>query len=144
MLVYFHKSFLMEGKTHFKERKHFWNKAELVEHTIYLTTGVWGICDESEVEAEVERLTKENLKTSGWGYHFKGWHRIVPYLEACDIAKKLKWDKDYHIPTNEVRTEPVNEWPMEKILKELNGKQFAKFCRDNNIPAEGVCKCHGN
>ena len=141
MLVYFHKRFLMEGTTHFKVRKHFWQKPEFVKHNIYCTTGIWGICDESEVEAEVERLTKENFKTSGWGYRFHGWHRVVPYIEACDLARTLKWDDDYSIPTNEVRTEPINDWPMEKILKELNGKQFAQFCRENNVPMEGVCKC---
>lgn len=134
MLVYFHKSFLMEGATYFKERKHFWQKPELVKHNIYCNTGVWGICDEGELEAEVERRTREQLKSGGWGYKFQGWHRVVSYLEACDLAKVLKWDKDYPIPTNEVRTEPVNEWPMEKILKELNGKQFAQFCRENEIP----------
>ena len=143
MLVYFHKDFLMEGMTHFKKRKHLFAKAELIKHNIYVTTGVWGICDESEVEAEVERLTQEQLKSGGWGYNFECWHRVVPYLEACDLAKKLNWDPDYHIPTNELKTEPINEWPMEKIIKELNGKQFAQFCRENGIPAEGVCKCHG-
>ena len=143
MLVYFHKSFLMEGTTHFKERKHFWHKPELVKHTIYLTTGIWGICDEGELEAEVERLTQKQLKSGGWGINFDCWHRVVPYLEACDLAKKLKWDPDHPIPTNEIKTEYINEWPMEKIIKELNGKQFAQFCKENNIPAEGVCKCNG-
>ena len=33
--------------------------------------------------------------------------------------------------------------PMEKILKELTGKQFAQFSRENRVPAEGVCRCHG-
>ena len=143
MLVYFHKRFLMEGTTHFKERKHFWNKPEFVKHNIYCTTWVNGICDESEVEAEVERLTQKQLKSGGWGYNFDCWHRVVPYLEACDIAKAQKWDPDHPIPKNELKTEPINEWPMEKIIKELTGKQFAQFCRENNIPAEGVCKCNG-
>lgn len=136
MLVYFHKGFLMEGTTHFKKRKHLFAKAELVKHTIYLTTGVHGICNESEIEAEVERLTQKQLKSGGWGYNFECWHRVVPYLEACDLAKKLKWDPDYPIPTNEVKTEPINEWPMEKIIKELNGKQFAQFCRENDMPVK--------
>ena len=143
MLVYFHKSFLLEGTTHFKERKHFWQKPELVKHTIYLTTGIHGICDDSELESEVERLTQKQLKSGGWGVNFDCWHRVVPYLEACDIAKVQKWDKDYTIPKNELKTEPINEWPMEKILKELTGKQFAQFCRENRVPAEGVCRCHG-
>ena len=59
MLVYFHKGFLMEGKTTFKKRKHFWSKPEFVTQNIYCTTGIHGICDESELDAEVEKLTKD-------------------------------------------------------------------------------------
>ena len=134
MLIYFHKSFLMEGSNTAKKKKHFWSRPEEVKQNIYCTTGVWGICDDSEVEAEVERLTKEKLSSGGWGYKFEGWHRVVPYLEACDLAKKLKWDSDYRIPTNEIKTEPVNQWPMEKIIHELTGVQFAQFCRENEVP----------
>ena len=133
MLVYFHKSFLMEGTATFETKKYLWSHPEYTTQNIYCAAGVWGICDDSELDAEVEKHVKAELKTGGWGYKFHGWHRVVPYLEACDLAKELKWDQDYHIPTNEVRTEPVNEWPMEKIIKELNGKQFAQFCRENNI-----------
>ena len=138
MLIYFHKSFLMEGTTFFKERKHFWNRSELVKHNIYCTTGISGICDDSALDAEIERLTQEELKSGGWGYNFDCWHRVVPYLEAKELAKALKWDKDYPIPENEVRIEHVNEWPMEKIIHALNGKQFAQFCKENNIPLNGV------
>ena len=136
MLVYFHKGFLMEGTNSKKVKKHFWSKPEFIKQTIYCTTGINGVCDDSELEAEVERLTKKELDSDGWGYKFDRWHRVVPYLESLEIAKRDKWEADYPIPKNEIKTEPVDEWPMEKIIKELTGKQFAQFCRENNIPMQ--------
>lgn len=62
----------------------------------------------------------------------------MPYTEACDIAKRLKWDPDHPIPKNEVIVEAINEWPMEKILQRLTGKQFAQFCRENDVALKGV------
>ena len=64
MLVQFTKGFTMEGETGFKERKHFWSKATEVRYKIYINTWVNGICDESEVEAEIERISNLYVKIS--------------------------------------------------------------------------------
>lgn len=66
MLVSFHKGFMMEGEATFKESLG-WFRKEKVRHKIYSYTGISGICDESELEAEVERLTNKQLASSGWG-----------------------------------------------------------------------------
>jgi hypothetical protein len=137
MLICFSKSFTMEGETIFKERKHFWNKAEKVKHKIYCNTFVSGICDESELDAEIERKTQEQLKTSGWGINFAGWHRVVPYEEMLEIYKEKGWDID-GLHDGKVRTEYVNQWKMDKILKTLNGEQFAKLCREINLDPNKV------
>ena len=137
MLVYFHKGFLMEGTNYKKVKKHFWSKHEFIKQTIYCTTGISGICDDSELEAEVERLTKKELDSGGWGYKFDCWHRIVPYLESLEIAKQEKWVADYEIPTNELTTETLDNWTVEKAAKTLNGKQFAQYCRDYGIVLKG-------
>ena len=137
MLVYFHKGFLMEGTNYKKVKKHFWSKPEFIKQTIYCTTGISGICDDSELDTEVERLTKKELDSSGWGYKFDCWHRIVPYLESLEIAKRDKWEADYHIPKNELTTKTLDNWSVEKAAKELNGKQFAQYCRDYGIVLKG-------
>ena len=133
MLVYFHKGFIMEGTNCKKVKKHFWSKPEFVKQKIYCTTGISGVCDDSELDTEVERLTKEQLATSGWGYRFDCWNRVVPYLESLEIAKLNNWEADYHIPANELTVKTLDDWTVEKAAKELNGKQFAQYCRDYGI-----------
>ena len=81
MLVSFHKGFMMEGEATFKESFGWFRKAK-VRHKIYSYTGISGICDESELDAEVERLTNKQLASSGWGEDFSGWQRVVPYDES--------------------------------------------------------------
>lgn len=137
MLVQFHKGFLMEGANTIKIKEHFWSKPQEMRQTIYCTTGIGGICDESEVETEVERLTKERLDSSGWGYKFDRWYRVVPYLESLEIAKELEWEDDYHIPKNELTIKTLDDWTVEKAAKTLNGKQFAQYCRDYGIVIKG-------
>lgn len=137
MLICFSKGFTMEGETGFKERKHFWNKAEEVRHKIYCNTFVSGICDESELDTEIERKTQEQLKTSGWGINFTGWHRVVPYEEMFEIYKEKGWDID-GLHDGKVRTEYVNQWKMDKILKTLTGEQFAQLCREIDLDPNKV------
>ena len=133
MLVCFGKGFTMEGECTEKYRKHFWSKPIEVREKIYLNTGISGICDEADLEAEVERLTKERLNnSSGWGKDFSGWQRVVPYDEAISIAKNIGWSLDA-VPTNFLRITYLDDWTMDKVLKTLTGKQFAQFCKDNKI-----------
>ena len=135
MLVSFYKGFMLEGETTLpRKKKHPWSKPELYRTKIHTLTGVSGICDESEVESEIERLTKERImKGSGWGKDFSGWQRVVPYEEYLEIKEKKNWDNRY-LPTYNVNIEYIHTWKMEKILKELDGTQFAQFCRDMEIP----------
>ena len=88
MLVSYHKGFVMEGEASFKERKHFWSKPELVRRKIYSTTGVYGICDDSELDAVVEDKIQRRLKSSGWGTNFSGWQRVLTFDEVWIWFKK--------------------------------------------------------
>ena len=133
MLVYFHRGFIMEGEATFKERKHFWSKPEKVRRKIHCKTGIYGICDDSELEQAVEKHTQEQLKSSGWGEDFSGWQRLLTYEEGVDLAKREKWETDFTIPKNEVTTKTLDNWTVSKAAKELNGKQFAQYCRDYGI-----------
>jgi hypothetical protein len=132
VLVQFTKGFILEGENTFTKRERPWSKPQDIRHKIYLRTFVSGICDEAEVDHEVERLTQEQLKTGGWGREFSGWQRVVPLDEMREIAKELKWEAD-DLPTYKVRVEYINKWKMQKILDTLTGEQFAQFCRDHSL-----------
>jgi hypothetical protein len=137
MLVSFHKGFIMEGENTITERKHFWSKPVSKRHKIYCTTGVYGICDDSELEAELERQIQEHLKCSGWGKDFSGWQRVLTYEESLKVSEREGWGTmytDHYIPTTEVTIKNLDDWTVAKAAKELNGKQFAQYCRDYGIP----------
>lgn len=137
MLVSYHKGFIMEGEASFKERKHFWSKPKLVRRKIYSTTGVYGICDDSELDAVVEDKIQRRLKSSGWGTDFSGWQKALTYEESVEVAERENWSKnyvDFHLPSCELTTITLEDWTVEKAAKELNGKQFAQYCRDYGIP----------
>ena len=123
----------MEGESTITTKRHLWSKPESKRHKIYLKTGVYGICDYSELDTEVERLTKERLSSEGWGEEFSGWQRVLSYEENLELAEREGWDKDRFIPTTEVTIKNLDNWTVEKAAKTLNGKQFAQYCRDYGI-----------
>ena len=133
MLVSFHKGFILEGEASFKSKKYFWSKPELKRQKIYLNTGVWGICDDSELEAEIDRLTQARLNSDGWGDKFHGWQKVLTYEESLEVSERECWDPDYYIPTTEVIIKTLDIWTVEKAAKELTGKQFAQYCKDYGI-----------
>ncbi len=131
MLVYFHKEFTLEGETTVaKEKKHFWSQTHYKRQKIYLNTGVEGYCDESEVEAEVERLTQKCFEQDGWGRDFTGWERIVPYDELLKIAEELEWGTIDHLPKNELTTKTLENWTVLHAANTLTAEKFGKFYRD--------------
>jgi hypothetical protein len=102
---------------------------------------VFGFCDESEVETELERAVKEEaLTSSGWGKDFSGWQRVVPYADQLELAKELDWDSEDLIPDRYSVTR-LDDWTVEEAAKKLNGKQFAQYCRDYGIAVHS-CGCH--
>lgn len=131
MLVSFHKGFMMEGEATFKESLG-WFRKEKVRHKIYSYTGISGVCDESELDAEVERLTNKQLASSGWGEDFSGWQRVVPYDESVLIARHKFWDtKD--LPKCQLKVTKLDTWTVAEAAKKLTGEQFAQYCRDYGI-----------
>ena len=136
MLISFSKRFVMEGEATFLERKHFWNKKEEVREKIYCYSGISGVCDDSELDAEVERLTKNMLSSSGWGDKFHGWNRILDYEESVEVAKNNGWDTD-GLPECKLTTKTLDTWTVDKAAKKLTGKQFAQYCKDYGIVLRG-------
>lgn len=140
MLVRFHKGFTMEGESTVKVYKHWWSRGKEERMKIYLHTGVRGYCDESEVESEVERLTQEEkLSSGGWGKYFSGWQRVLTSEELKEIGKKKGWDPDEYNTSDTISINRLDNWTVEKAAKELNGKQFAQYCKDYGITLSINC-----
>ena len=140
MLISFHKGFIMEGENTITKKKHFWSKPESIRHKIYCTTGVHGICDDSELEEKIEEGINKCLASSGWGKDFSGWQRVPTYEESLEISEREGWGNmytDHYIPTTKVTIKTLDNWTVEKAAKELNGKQFAQYCKDYGIILRG-------
>ena len=136
MLVSFHKGFIMEGENTYTEKKHFWSKPVEKRHKIYCATGVNGICDESELEDKIKEGIDKCLASSGWGKDFSGWQKVLTYEEIIEVAERDDWSKEYvnkYVPRCELTTTTLDNWTVAKAAKELNGKQFAQYCRDYGI-----------
>lgn len=126
----------MEGENTIKVKKHFWSKPVETRHKIYCTTGVYGICDELELEEKIKEEIDKRLASDGWGKDFSGWQRVLTYEESVRISKREEWGKmytDHYLPTTEVTIKTLENWTVEKAAKELNGRQFAQYCKDYEI-----------
>jgi hypothetical protein len=130
MLVSFRKSLLLEGEYTETKRKHFWSKPYEVREKTYLVSGISGICDEANLDEEVERHTQE----AG-----AGWKRVVPYEELFERAKAEGWQKAT-LPSFKLIVEPVRDWTVGKAIEKLTGKQFAQYCRECGITQKDVIK----
>lgn len=133
MLVRVWKGLVLKGYT--TTEKGFIRK-RMVREDIYLSCGISGlICDESEVEEKLaEAIEKKMKETRGWGNSFEGWTEICTDREI--LKKKYPYEDEYwldSVTSEKPVIEYISEYPMEKILKILNGQQFAQFCKENNL-----------
>ena len=65
------------------------------------------------------------------------WQRVLTYEESLEVSERKSWGKMYtgrYIPTTEVAVKTLENWTVEKAAKELNGRQFAQYCKDYGIP----------
>ena len=134
MLVHYHRGFVLKGYGDFTKRK--WFKKVTTREPMYLSTGVNGICDETEVEAElVKKIGEEMARMEHWAdANFSGWLEIC--TNADELRKYFPWQNEDFVQKmvkSEVTTTPVNEWSMKKIIDNLTGAQFAQFCKENDI-----------
>lgn len=133
MLVRVWKGLVLKGYTTME--KGFIRK-KAVREDIYLSCGISGlICDESEVEEKLAEAIKQKMsETKGWGNNFEGWTEICTDCEV--LKKRYPFEDEYWlecVTSDEPTVEYISEYPMEKILKILNGQQFAQFCKENNL-----------
>lgn len=131
MLVRVWKSLVLEGTTTVEKgiiRK------RLVKEKMYVSRGINLICDESEVEEKLAQAIEERkANTRHWGINFEGW-------EVCKdrevLEKKYPFEDDEwldKVTSDAPVIEYISEYPMEKVIKILNGAQFAQFCKENHL-----------
>lgn len=133
MLVRVWKGFVLKGYTN--EEKGLFKK-RLVRDDIYVSTGITPIiCDESEVKEKLAEAIEKKMKTTpGWGIDFEGWTEICKDKDV--LAKKYPYEDEHWFEcmlSDEPIIEYISEYSMEKILRILNGQQFAQFCKENNL-----------
>ena len=118
-----------------KKKDSFWSKPKEVRQKIYCRISISGICDESEIEAEIERVSAEQLKTSGWGKDFSGWQRFISPEESVRLTEEHGWDLNYPID-GKVHIEYLDKWTVATASTKLNAKQFTQYLRDYGIAVD--------
>lgn len=137
-LVMASQVFVMEGYAEIPKYAHWWSRAKYVRDITRLLTGVSAICDEVDVPAIIEEKIKQEMeedKGFSWHRNFEGW---TSYRKYC---KPGEFD-DYPEGKNfELRIDYIRDWKMEKIVKTLDGNQFAILCKELGISGgEAIAK----
>lgn len=135
-LVKASQTFIMEGYTELKEKKHWIGRTNYVRKKIHLHMWVTAICDEKEAETIIKEQIRQKMKeTSGWGRNFEGWNSYRTYCnpeEVWEYPNGVQW---------ELKLSYIRDWKMETIMKILDGNQFAVLCKELGISAnEAIVK----
>lgn len=91
-----------------------------------------GICDSTEVETKInEALPKVIEEITSWGYS-----NVEVCTDACDIIKMFPYEtKDW--AQRKANLEPsivyLSTLKVADVIKLVNGKQFAQYCKENEI-----------
>lgn len=134
-LVRASQSFVLEGFTKLKKKKHWWERAEYQRVQITRISWVDAICDDADAPAILEEKIQKKLKSSGWGKDFEGWTSYRKYFKPGELddypdGKVAELNLDY-----------IRDWKMEKIIKELDGNLFSVLCKELGISAgEAILK----
>ena len=124
MLVCAARGLCLIGYASFYEKVSVFKK-ELIRRQIRLATGVNVICDEKDVESEINKAIQNELKSSsGWGINFEGW-------SGYDFSSTAE-DEEYKKEHNEypLRIEYIKDWKMDKVLSRLTMSQIIKLSNE--------------
>lgn len=133
MLIEFVKSVIFEGESSIIEKTSGFSKKRRYEwadqpRKIYKTFTLHGICDDSVIDTEIERLIRAHfIPSSEPG--FSGWQRVVTPEELPEGIGIDTTNPSF----NMVIVKPVKEWKMSKIIHELSGEQFFQLCKENGL-----------
>ena len=135
MLVKFNQSAVFQMKI--DVTKGFFKK-KTVSETVYTKLSVArGVCDESEIDTKIQNGIYEWTKN----FENQGYYDIV----LCQDLKILKERYPYESISNlencanfTPTKKSLSEMKVSEALETLNGKQFAQYCRENEIPFEKI------
>lgn len=137
MLVEFNQSAVFQMKI--DVTKGFFKK-KTVSETVYTKLSVAnGVCDESEINGKVLSGISNWIKN----FESQGYYDVV-LCQDLEILKKrysdaLNLEKcAYLTPT----IEPLSKKTVSEVLEILNAKQFAQYCRENEIFFENLSKTY--
>lgn len=129
-LVWARQEFVVQGYEEIKRKKRFSKRTEYVKKPIKYLTSVEAICDETRVNDIIEEKIKEELEEAkGWDNDFRG---EVFYRKYCKPAELYSYPDGKEF---EMEIEYIRDWKMKKIMKELDGNQFAILCKELGISA---------
>lgn len=130
-LVIVSQLIILEGYTELKEKKHWLRDSDYVRSKIKKYVWLEAMCDDKEAETIIkEEIEKAMKETKGWGRNFEGWISYRTYSEPGEFLDE-PLGKQY-----ELRLDYIRDWKMEKVIKELNAKQFAILCKELGLTAQ--------
>ena len=140
MLVSFRKTVLLQGQADVKTKiKSLFKRSYVTQRmNVHRIEFISGICDESEVEQKVTDMIQRLIKYvpyCGNGENFSGWNKAID-----DIKEVRKIYPNSSAERFVTETEPINLWRMDRILENLNGAQFAQFCKENGLGTDMLKK----
>lgn len=135
MLVEFNQSAVFQMKI--DVTKGFFKK-KTVSETVYTKLSVAnGVCDESEIDDRVLGGIYDWIKN----FESQGYYDVV----VCQNLETLK--REYPTALNLEKCvyltptiEPLSEKPVSEVLEMLDAKQFAQYCRENEIFLKNLSK----
>lgn len=115
-------------------------KKKTVSETVYIKLNAAnGVCDESEVDDKVLSGIYDCIKD----FESQGYYDVV----LCQNLEILKEKYPYESISNLEKCvyltpieKPLSEMKFSEVLEILDGKQFAQYCRENEIFFENLSK----
>jgi len=104
MLVEIHRGLKLKGYSIVPKYKHWYSKGKKERCQISLRSGIHTICDEKDIESNVDKSLKEAMNDIGWGENFEGW-------------SEYEW-------TYDLRITYIKDLKMKEIIEKLTGEQF--------------------
>lgn len=132
-LVWASQDFVVEAYEYVTRKKWFSNRTKSIKRQIKGLRGVEIICDESEVSNIIEEKIKEILEKEKRKYNYSE----ISYRKYCkanefDYRNGIDYSNEKEF---KLEVEYIRDWKMEKIMKELDGNQFAILCKELGISA---------
>ena len=113
-------------------------KKKTVSETVYTKLNVAnGVCDESEIDAKIQNGIYNWTKN----FEDQGYYDIVLCQDLEILKNRYPHALNLEKCANLIPTiEPLSKKTVSEVLEMLDAKQFAQYCRENEIFFENLSK----